>query len=65
MATTGSSAELDRIGSVSITRFPVVRRGAERVKAFFRKGGLDRELDAEVASHLEFAIENDLQRGMS
>lgn len=42
-----------------------VRRGAGRMKAFFRKRALDRDLDAEVASHLEFAIEDNLQRGMS
>jgi len=42
-----------------------VRRSGERVKAFFRKGALDRDLDAEMASHLEFAIEDNLRRGMN
>lgn len=41
------------------------QRGVERVKAFFHKATLDRDLDAEMASHLEFAIEENLQRGMS
>ena len=41
------------------------RRGVERVKAFFHKGALDRELDAEMASHLEFAMDEYRQRGMS
>jgi predicted permease len=41
------------------------RRIGERVKAFFRKGALDRELDAEMASHLEFAIEEHMQSGLS
>jgi predicted permease len=40
-------------------------RGVERVAAFFRKGALDRELDAEMASHLEFAMEENVRRGMS
>jgi predicted permease len=42
-----------------------VRRGVERVRAFFHKAPLDRELDAEMASHLEFAMEENRQRGMS
>jgi len=41
------------------------RRSVERVKAFFHKGALDRELDAEMASHVEFATEDNLRRGMS
>ena len=42
-----------------------LQRLVERVKAFFHKGALDQELDAEMASHLEFAMEENLQRGMS
>jgi predicted permease len=42
-----------------------VRQGWQRVRSFFRKEPLDRELDAEMASHLEFAIEENLQRGLS
>jgi predicted permease len=36
-----------------------------RLRAFFRKDRLDRDLDAEMAAHLELAIEENLQRGMS
>jgi predicted permease len=42
-----------------------VRRGFERVRAFFHKRSLDRELDAEMASHLEMAAEDNRRRGMS
>src|SRR5580698_9139404 len=42
-----------------------LRRGWNRVRAFFGKEPLDREMDAEMASHLEFAIEENLKRGMS
>ena len=42
-----------------------VRRGWERVRSFFRKRKLDRELDEEMAAHLEFAIEEYMQRGLS
>ncbi|MGA7521914.1 MAG: ABC transporter permease [Acidobacteriaceae bacterium] len=43
----------------------VMRRGWERVRAFFGKGALDRELDAEMASHLEMAVEENVRSGMS
>jgi predicted permease len=36
-----------------------------RIFAFFQKPKLDAELEAEVATHLEFAIEENLQQGMS
>jgi predicted permease len=36
-----------------------------RLHSFFRKGSLDREWDAEMASHFEMAIEENLRRGMS
>src|SRR5580700_12138705 len=42
-----------------------VTQGWNRVLAFFRKAPLDQDLDAEMASHLEFAIEENVQRGMS
>jgi predicted permease len=35
------------------------------VRAFFRKPALDAELEAELAAHLDFAIEENLERGMS
>jgi predicted permease len=42
-----------------------MRRGWERAQAFFRKASLDCELDAEMASHIEMATEDNMQRGMS
>ena len=42
-----------------------IREAAARVRSFFRKGRLDRELDAELASHLDMAIEDNLRRGLS
>src|SRR5690349_23269768 len=37
----------------------------QRLFSFFRRAQLDRELDAEMSSHLELAIEENLQRGLS
>ena len=37
----------------------------QRVRAFFAKRRLDYELEAELAAHVEFAIEENLERGMS
>ncbi|HTD53845.1 MAG TPA: ABC transporter permease, partial [Silvibacterium sp.] len=42
-----------------------LRRTLNRLRSFFRKDPLDRDLDAEMASHLEFALEENLQLGMS
>src|SRR5580704_2252669 len=42
-----------------------VRQSWQRVRAFFGKESRDRELDAEMASHLEFAIEENLEHGLS
>ncbi|HYK34504.1 ABC transporter permease [Alloacidobacterium sp.] len=36
-----------------------------RVRSFFRKEPLDRELDAEMTAHLEMAVEENLRRGMN
>ncbi|HXX13407.1 MAG TPA: ABC transporter permease [Candidatus Eremiobacteraceae bacterium] len=44
---------------------PLVRQLAQRVLAVFRRGGIDRELDAEISSHLALAIDENLRRGMS
>ena len=41
-----------------------MRRMGQRVRAFFGKDGLDRELDAEMASHLEMAVEENVRSGM-
>jgi predicted permease len=42
-----------------------LRRVLARLRAFFRKALLDRDLDAELASHLALAIEENLRRGLS
>ena len=39
--------------------------GWNRVRAFFQKAPLDPELDAEMASHLEMAMEENMRRGMT
>jgi len=41
------------------------RQMLARVRSFFRKEPLDRELDAEMALHLEMAIEENVRRGMN
>lgn len=41
------------------------RQMLARLRSFFRKGSLDQEWDAEMASHFEMAIEENLGRGMS
>ena len=42
-----------------------VRQLFQRFDSFFRRAKLDEDLDAELAAHLELAIEENLQRGMS
>lgn len=42
-----------------------MRQAVSRLALFFRRKQLDRELDAEVTAHLDFAIEENIQRGMS
>jgi putative ABC transport system permease protein len=37
----------------------------QRLLALFRRNSLDRELDAEISTHLNLAIEENLERGMS
>ena len=43
----------------------VLRQGWNRLRAFFHKEPLDRDLDAEMASHLEMAIEENMRSGMT
>src|SRR5580698_9742019 len=43
----------------------IVREMLHRLRSFFSKTPLDRELNAEMASHLEMAMEENLRRGMS
>ncbi len=42
-----------------------LKRAAGRVRAFFIKPVLDAEIEAELAAHLEMAIEDNLARGLS
>ncbi|HEV2423675.1 MAG TPA: ABC transporter permease, partial [Terriglobia bacterium] len=42
-----------------------VREMVNRLRALFRKQPLDREFDAEIALHLDLAIEENLRRGLS
>jgi len=42
-----------------------LRQGLARLRAFFGKAAMDRDLDAEMSSHLAFAIEENLRRGLS
>ena len=37
----------------------------QRVRAYFRRDAMDAELEAEMASHLEMAVEENLRRGMT
>jgi putative ABC transport system permease protein len=37
----------------------------QRLRSLFRRAQLDRDLDAEMAAHIELAIEENLQRGLS
>ena len=39
--------------------------GLNRVRSFFQKRSRDKELDAELAAHLELAVEENMARGMS
>jgi len=42
-----------------------LRRALSRVRSFFSKPPLDADLEAEIASHIEFAIEENIQQGMT
>ncbi len=42
-----------------------VQEAFNRLRSFFRKDPLDRELNEEMASHLEIAVEENVRRGMS
>lgn len=42
-----------------------LRRAFQRVLAVFRPGALDSDLDQEIASHLETAVEENISRGMT
>src|SRR5207248_7407581 len=42
-----------------------LRRMLHRLRSFFRRAQLDRDLDVEISTHLQLAIEENLQRGLS
>lgn len=42
-----------------------LRRALNRLRSFFRKNPLDQELNDELASHLDFAVEENIRSGMS
>jgi predicted permease len=42
-----------------------LREAMERVRSFFQKRHRDFDLDAEMAAHLELAVEDNMQRGLS
>ncbi len=42
-----------------------LQEGLQRMRSFFQHRHRDTELDAEVAAHLELAVEENIRRGMS
>src|ERR1700761_4015676 len=42
-----------------------LREAFHRIRSFFRQDPLDRELNEEMASHLEMATDENIRRGMS
>src|SRR5215472_7368446 len=42
-----------------------LRQLFQRLRAFFRRTELDCDLDAEISAHLQFAIDENLERGLS
>src|SRR5437667_6434080 len=42
-----------------------IHQSFHRMRSLFRRAQLDRDLDAEMSAHLEFAIEENLERGLS
>ena len=42
-----------------------LREALNRIRSFFRNDSLDQELNQEMASHLEMAVEENIRRGMS
>jgi predicted permease len=43
----------------------LLREAVNRVRSFFREDVLDQELEEEMASHLEMAVEENIRRGLS
>ncbi|HEY6946424.1 MAG TPA: ABC transporter permease, partial [Candidatus Acidoferrum sp.] len=44
---------------------PQLRQLLHHIRSFFHRAQLDRDVDAEISTHLQFAIEENLQRGLS
>src|SRR5690349_25085618 len=42
-----------------------LQQSIHRLRSFFGRTELDRDLDAEISSHLQFAIKENLNRGLS
>jgi len=42
-----------------------LQQSFHRLRSFFLREQLDRDLDAEISSHLQLAVEENLQRGLS
>src|SRR5690349_12370771 len=42
-----------------------LQQSFQRLRSFFRRTELDRDLDAEITSHLQLAIDENLQRGLT
>jgi predicted permease len=42
-----------------------LQQSFQRLRSFFRRTGLDHDLDVEITSHLHLAMEENLQRGLS
>src|SRR5271154_2749402 len=53
-------------GSVQIpSKASSLRRAFNRLRSFFRKEPLDQELNDEMASHIDLAMEENMRRGLS
>jgi len=42
-----------------------LRRALARVRSFFSKPPLDADLEAEIAAHIDLAVEENIQRGLT
>ena len=42
-----------------------IREALQRVLSFFRRDAMDRELDEEMASHIEMAVDENVKKGMT
>jgi len=49
---------------MKISMMDSLRRGVRRLVSFFRRDPLDQDLDAEMKTHLELAVEENMSKGM-